>query len=122
MTKGDRIRAARESKGITQEELGRMCGTTKQTIFKYESGTVTNIPLDRLETLAEVLDTTPAFIMGWEEQKKEPPAPGGELDEETLEFIKLYDRASPALRAAALAVLKSAESDRGAPGGEGGAE
>lgn len=66
MTKGERIRAAREEKGITQEELGRMCGTTKQTIFKYESGTVTNIPLVRLEKLAEVLDVTPCFIMGWD--------------------------------------------------------
>lgn len=74
MTKGDRIRAAREEKGITQEELGRMCGTTKQTIFKYESGTVTNIPLDRLEKLAEILGVTPCFIMGWEEAQPKLPS------------------------------------------------
>lgn len=66
MTKGDRIRTARERKGITQEELGRMCGTTKQTIFKYESGTITNIPLDRVEKIAEILDIAPSYITGWD--------------------------------------------------------
>lgn len=64
---GDRIRIARENKGITQEELGRLCGTTKQTIFKYESGIITNIPLDRLELIADALDVSPAHIMGWED-------------------------------------------------------
>lgn len=49
MTIGERIKAARESANLTQEELGSKCGTTKQTIYKYEIGKVTNIPLDRLE-------------------------------------------------------------------------
>ena len=34
MTKGEKIKAAREAAGLTQEELGRLCGTTKQTIYK----------------------------------------------------------------------------------------
>lgn len=49
MDKGSRIRVAREAKNLTQEELGSLCGTTKQTIFKYENNIVTNIPTDRLE-------------------------------------------------------------------------
>lgn len=67
MDKGSRIKVARESKNLTQEELGALCGTTKQTIFKYENNIVTNIPTDRLEKIAEVLDVTPAYLMGWEE-------------------------------------------------------
>ena len=66
MNIGSRIKSAREAKQMTQEELGRACGTTKQTIFKYENGIITNIPLDRLETIASVLDTSPANLMGWE--------------------------------------------------------
>lgn len=65
MTLGDRIRAAREALDMTQEELGRLCDTTKQTIFKYETGIVTNIPLDRLEQLANKLGVTPAYLTGW---------------------------------------------------------
>lgn len=65
MDKGSRIKAAREAKNLTQAALGALCGTTKQTIFKYENSIVTNIPTDRLEKLAEILDVTPAYLMGW---------------------------------------------------------
>lgn len=66
MSIGDRIKVAREQKGLTQEELGKLCGTTKQTIFKYESGIVTNIPLDRLERIAHAVSVSPAYLMGWD--------------------------------------------------------
>lgn len=65
MTIGNRIRVAREAKKLTQEELGNACDTTKQTIFKYETGIITNIPLDRIEKMAVILDVSPAFLMGW---------------------------------------------------------
>lgn len=67
MTVGENIKLAREAKGYTQEQLGALCGTTKQTIFKYENGIITNIPLDRLERIAAVLSVTPMSLMGWEE-------------------------------------------------------
>lgn len=65
MDKGHRIKIARERSNMTQEELGIACGTTKQTIFKYENGIVTNIPTDRIERIAEVTGVSPAYIMGW---------------------------------------------------------
>ncbi|MBQ9648556.1 MAG: LexA family transcriptional regulator [Oscillospiraceae bacterium] len=65
MTLGERIKSAREALQMTQEELGRLCNTTKQTIFKYEMGIVTNIPLDRLELLSEKLGVTPGYLTGW---------------------------------------------------------
>lgn len=72
MSIGSRIKAARELKGLTQEELGTSCGTTKQTIFKYETGLVTNIPLDRLEKIADVLDVSPSYLMGWDDTPTRP--------------------------------------------------
>lgn len=75
MTVGNRIKMAREAKQITQEELGATCGTTKQSIFKYESGVVTNIPLDRLEKIAVALDVSPAYLMGWDEPEHPKPLP-----------------------------------------------
>lgn len=66
---------AREAKQITQEELGATCGTTKQSIFKYESGVVINIPLDRLEKIAVALDVSPAYLMGWDEPEQPKPLP-----------------------------------------------
>lgn len=66
MTLGDKIRNARESAGLTQEELGKMCGTTKQTIYKYEIGKITNIPIDRLEKIAGIVGVSTASLLGWE--------------------------------------------------------
>ena len=59
MTKGERIKQLRESANLTLEELAKKLHTTKQTIYKYEKNIVTNIPSDRIEALAEVLDSTP---------------------------------------------------------------
>ena len=55
MTKGDRIKQARIEKGITQDELGRLCETSKQNIYKYETGKITNIPSDMIEKLCDAL-------------------------------------------------------------------
>ena len=70
MTKGDRIRRLRESKKLTQEEMAKLLNTTKQTISKYEKGIVTNIPSDKIEAMAKVLNSTPEYILGWEQVQK----------------------------------------------------
>lgn len=66
MSIGSRIREAREAKNITLEALGAACGTTKQTIYKYETGVITNIPMDKIEGISKFLSVSPAYIMGWE--------------------------------------------------------
>lgn len=76
MGKGERIKRARELCGMTQGELGLACGTTKQTIFKYESGIVSNIPTDRIERIAEVTGVSPAYIMGWTDDPGQESATG----------------------------------------------
>lgn len=68
MTKGQRIKKLREAKGYTQEELAKRLNTSKQAIGKYEKEIVTNIPSDRLEAMALILDTTPEYILGWDEK------------------------------------------------------
>ncbi len=75
-TQGDRIKELRERKGMTQEELGHAVGTTKQTIFKYETGKIENIPYSRLLDIAEALDAEPWDILGW----KQPMQDGEEAE------------------------------------------
>lgn len=65
MNIGDRIKYKREQKGLTLEELGKLCKTTKQTVYKYENSIVSNIPLDRLALIAQALDVSQAYLMGW---------------------------------------------------------
>lgn len=70
MTIGERIKLLREDKKITQSELAERIGTTKQNIYKYENGIITNIPSDKIEAIAYVLGVSPIYIMGWGEQKE----------------------------------------------------
>lgn len=69
MTIGERIKLLRESKKITQTELANIAGTTKQNIYKYENGIITNIPSDKVELIANFFHVSPAYIMGWDEKK-----------------------------------------------------
>lgn len=72
MSIGQRIKTARELRNMTQEEVAKMCKTTKQTIFKYENGIVTNIPSDKIEMLSAALNVTPSYLMGWAEKEQSP--------------------------------------------------
>lgn len=65
MTVGERIKKMREKHNMTQTELAKRTSSTKQTIYKYENGIITNIPSDKLETIAHVLHVSPAYLMGW---------------------------------------------------------
>lgn len=67
MTKGERIKNLRERRGINQTALADKIDVSKQTLYKYENDIITNIPSDKIEALAEVLGTTPAYIMGWDD-------------------------------------------------------
>ncbi len=64
-TVGENIRKLRKSKGLSQTQLAEMIGETKQTLWKYESGTVTNIPLTKVEALSAALSCEPAQLLGW---------------------------------------------------------
>lgn len=71
MTIGDRIKKTRENLKISQTELANLSNTTKQNIYKYENGIITNIPSDKIETIAKILHVSPAYLMGWNDIKKE---------------------------------------------------
>lgn len=61
----ERIKALREASGLTLEEVGKRIGASRQTIYKYENGIITNIPSNNIEGLANLFDVSPAYIMGW---------------------------------------------------------
>ena len=69
MTIGQRIKSRREQLNIGQSELAEKVGVSKQTLYKYENDIVTNIPSDKVEKISYYLETTPAYLMGWEENE-----------------------------------------------------
>lgn len=71
MNIGHNLKKRRLTLGYTLEEVAKKVGTSKQTIHRYETGIIANIPSDKIEALAKVLQTTPAYLMGWENQPEE---------------------------------------------------
>lgn len=86
ITIGDRINKKRLEKGMTLEELGKKVGVSKVTIHKYESKVITNIPSDRIEAMAKALDVSPAYLMGWDDEKDLSDIPGIILPEKLKRF------------------------------------
>ena len=69
MNIGQKIKDLRIQLGISVDELAAKLGKNRATIYRYERGDIENMPLDVLEPLSKALDTTPAYLMGWEENE-----------------------------------------------------
>ncbi|NCB52510.1 MAG: XRE family transcriptional regulator [Clostridia bacterium] len=67
MTTGERIRARRKELGITADYLAEVLNVSRSTIFRYENGDIEKMPMSILEPISKVLNTTPAFLMGWDD-------------------------------------------------------
>lgn len=93
MNVGERIKNIREEKKITQEELAKQIDSTKQTIYKYENGIITNIPSDKIEKIAEFLEVTPSYLMGWDDVDTiAAHHDGDEWTEDELEDIENFKK------------------------------
>ena len=64
----NKLNELRKEKKLTLEELAELVGTSKQTIHRYETGKISNIPPEKVEALAIALDTTPSILMGWSDE------------------------------------------------------
>lgn len=66
MDMGQKIKALREQKGLTLEELGNKVGVGKSTVRKWETGIISNMKRDKIAKVASALDVSPSYLMGWE--------------------------------------------------------
>lgn len=67
MTMGDRIKNRRIELGITQQELAEKMGfKTRSHISLLEQGD-RNIPISKIKKLANALEISPEYLMGWED-------------------------------------------------------
>lgn len=91
MTIGERIRQCRINKGLTQLELAEKLGyRSKSSIAHIENGR--DIPRSMVVTLADILDTTPSYLMGWEEKKEESNVAA--VYENSTYYIPLFEDVS----------------------------
>ena len=61
------IKEKRLELGLTQEELAKKMGyADKSMIAKIEAGSI-DLPQSKIEAFAKVLNTSPSWLMGWDE-------------------------------------------------------
>ena len=71
----DRIKSRRIELGLTVEELAHKMGyKDKSSISKIENGKA-DIPQSKIAAFADALETTTAYLMGWEEKPQPAPRP-----------------------------------------------
>lgn len=106
MSIGQRIKMAREKSGMTMEEVAKRCNTTKQTIFKYESEIVTNIPYDKIVLLSNALSVSPSYLFEWDNKKSTPDKT--DLTEGEKLVLQLFRQIPEDKQAAAIELLRAA--------------
>lgn len=97
MTTGERMKQRRKEIGFSAEKVAERLGVSPATIYRYEKGDIEKVPVDSLAELAKILQTTPAYLMGWEEQpapaaSREPTVPPGFEPMPALDVVPLVGR------------------------------
>lgn len=79
-TIGNRIRNRREELGLSQDELGKRLGYKSCSSINKIELDQRNLTQSKIKAIADALETTPSYIMGWDE-------PDQKFDEEKLKFF-----------------------------------
>lgn len=92
---GDRLREIRIEKGLSQQELADILGTSKQVISRYE----TNQRVPKLTVAIEYavklgIPKERLLDNSWVENGKKPAVDDGELSELKRDILKLMDDAT----------------------------
>lgn len=82
---GQRIRQLRMQIGLSQQHIGEALGISFQQVQKYEKGN-NRLSAGRLLDLADILNTTPHDLLGYED---DGPGKGASLNSFNVEIYKL---------------------------------
>lgn len=87
MTTGERIKSLREQLGYSQAQLAKLLGyRSRSTINKIELG-INDISQSKIKAFADVLNTTPAFLLGIDANNKAPI-----LSEQDKRLVDMFDK------------------------------
>jgi transcriptional regulator with XRE-family HTH domain len=75
-TMGDRIKALRQARRLSQEGLGTAVGVTKSAVSQWEAGATQNIKLKTFLALLEVLGTDYEYLVYGADRAPIPPRGG----------------------------------------------
>ncbi|WP_339010235.1 helix-turn-helix transcriptional regulator [Fusobacterium animalis] len=89
----NKLRTKRLENNLSLQEVADKLGISKVTVSRYETLDITNIPSDKIEGMAKLYNTTPAFLMGWERKKEEKDI-FSQLTEEELAKLEKFNNMS----------------------------
>ena len=69
-TIGDRLKDIRNKKDMTLDEVAKSVGVSRQTIQRYESGVIPNIPPDKISKLANLFNTSTDYLIDGKNSSK----------------------------------------------------
>ena len=72
MSIGERIKKRRQELNLSVEDVAKVLNKNRATVYRYESDEIENMPTSVLEPLSKILNTTPAYLMGWEDENSDP--------------------------------------------------
>lgn len=58
---------------MSADDLAALVGVNRATVYRYESDEIRNMGTDILVPLAKALRTTPAWLMGWDDDDSSDP-------------------------------------------------
>lgn len=117
MTVGERIKQAREAKGMSQQELAEKMGyKDRSSISKIEKNKDDDIMLDAVQKIADVLGCSPLYLMGWEtEESQNDTQKTSDRIKTYAEFINLYEQLNDSNRELVDNMLKALSSKQSTP-------
>lgn len=62
-----RIHDRRKELGLTLKEIAKRVGKTEATVQRWESGSIKTLRYENIVRIADALNTTPAYLMGWDD-------------------------------------------------------
>ncbi len=104
MTIGERIKQRRKDLGITAEELAEKIGVSRATMFRYESKDEGHMKFQVLAAIARGLNTTVAYLAGWEDDVTPTPPDG--KDGREIETSQVFESLPEDRKAEALNYLR----------------
>lgn len=88
----ERIKARRKELGLSVDEVADAINVSRSTYYRYESGDIEKISTTIVPKLCKVLKTSPAYLMGWDENEILESAIHNLLNTDDKELIEmLYD-------------------------------
>ena len=70
----ERIKERRLELEMSYQDLSDATGISKSTLQRYETGYIKKVPINQIEVLAKALNTTPSYLMGWDNSESKVPS------------------------------------------------